>query len=258
MVEARAEVVLTRAGCCDRLPVPPCRRHVPLDARVPRGSPATRRQPDRGGRLLDRRHRAGRGAGSLRRSEANFRALIERSPTATFVHRDGHIVYANPPRSRLFGYDTAAEIVGLRRSRADPSRRSRVHPVARAAPVARGTTPAGEGRMIRRDGSSFVVEAEAIRLDFDGQTVERRDRARRHRARRDVRAHGARRSHAVGRHARRRRRARDQQSARVRRDEPRDARRASCRTIRAARPVAADRRRRSLRSSATLAKASRA
>src|SRR5262249_40374767 len=32
-----------------------------------------------------------------------------------------------------------------------------------------GETPAGEGRMLRRDGSVFVLEAEAIRLDFDGK-----------------------------------------------------------------------------------------
>ena len=51
---------------------------------------------------------------SLRRSEANFRALIERSPTATYVQRDGMIVYANPAAVALFGYDTAADMVGLR------------------------------------------------------------------------------------------------------------------------------------------------
>ena len=102
-------------------------------------------------------------------SEANFRALIERSPSATFVHRDGRHVYVNPAAVAMLGYQSADEIIG--RSVLDF-----IHPDDREAIRARmaqttqaGATPAGTGRMLRADGSVVVIEAEGIRLDFDGQ-----------------------------------------------------------------------------------------
>jgi len=106
---------------------------------------------------------------SLKRSEANFRALIERSPTATYVQRDGTIVYANPAAVALFGYQDAAEMVGLLLfDLVHPDDREHIRSRVRHT-VEHGTTPAGEGRMIRRDGSVFVAEAEALRLAFDGE-----------------------------------------------------------------------------------------
>ncbi|HEV7557930.1 MAG TPA: PAS domain S-box protein, partial [Kofleriaceae bacterium] len=49
---------------------------------------------------------------ALRRSEENFRALIERAPFATFVHRDGRYIYVNQAAVTLLGYHSAADIVG--------------------------------------------------------------------------------------------------------------------------------------------------
>jgi PAS domain S-box-containing protein len=105
----------------------------------------------------------------LQRSEANFRALIERSPVATFVHRDGRHVYANPAAAALLGYDSAGQIVG--RPVLDfihPDDRDRVRARVQRALVA-GETPPAEERMLRRDGNAVVVEAEGLRLDFDGR-----------------------------------------------------------------------------------------
>ena len=105
----------------------------------------------------------------LERSEANFRALIERSPLATFVHRNGRHVYVDPAAAALLGYDSPDGIIG--RPVTDF-----IHPDDRALVRARvqrtvdtGETPTGEARMMRRDGTAVVVEAEGIRLDFDGK-----------------------------------------------------------------------------------------
>lgn len=105
---------------------------------------------------------------SLRRSEENFRTLIERIPIGTIVHRRGLIIYINPAAVRGLRYDTAAELVG--RPLLDL-----IHPgdhaliQARAVQTAReGRAPSAESRMIRRDGSIAVIEAEALMLDFDG------------------------------------------------------------------------------------------
>ena len=106
---------------------------------------------------------------ALRRSEANFRALIERSPSAILVHRDGVHVYVNPAAAMHLGYDSPSELIG--RPALDC-----VHPDDRdsvrermAAVLEYGETPAREVRMIRRDGSPFVLEVEGIVLDFDGK-----------------------------------------------------------------------------------------
>jgi PAS domain S-box-containing protein len=105
----------------------------------------------------------------LERSEANFRSLIERSPMATLVHREGRHVYVNPAAAALLGYDSPDEIIG--RAVIDF-----IHPDDRDLVRARikrtvdtGETPAGEARMVRRDGTMIVVEAEGLRLDFDGK-----------------------------------------------------------------------------------------
>ncbi|MEO8841232.1 MAG: PAS domain S-box protein [Kofleriaceae bacterium] len=106
---------------------------------------------------------------ALVESEANFRALIERSPTATFVHREGCYLYVNPAAVAMLGYHSADEIVGR-------SVLEFIHPDDREMVRARmaqteqtGGTPPGAGRMLRADGAVLVIEAEGIRLDFDGK-----------------------------------------------------------------------------------------
>jgi PAS domain S-box-containing protein len=105
----------------------------------------------------------------LERSEANFRALIERSPMATFVHRDGRHVYVNPAAAALLGYDSPEDIIGRGLLEfIHPDDRDLVrHRVQRT--IDTGEAPTGEARMVRRDGTSIVVEAEGLRLDFDGE-----------------------------------------------------------------------------------------
>jgi len=106
---------------------------------------------------------------SLRRSEANFRSLIERVPTAILVHRHGRFLYINPAGVAMFGCRSADELIG--RAVLDF-----VHPDDREAIGKRqaqlretGNVPAGTGRMLRADGSVFVIEVDALRLEFDGE-----------------------------------------------------------------------------------------
>ena len=40
---------------------------------------------------------------ALGQSEANYRSLVERSPDAIFLHREGKFVYANPAGLKLLG-----------------------------------------------------------------------------------------------------------------------------------------------------------
>jgi PAS domain S-box-containing protein len=105
---------------------------------------------------------------ALRRSEANFRTLIERSPTAVFVHRQGKLVYVNPPMVAMLGYDSAEDLVG--RSGLDlmsPEDRE----LARQAmerTATQGSSALRATRMMRRDGSIVHMESDGVHLDFDG------------------------------------------------------------------------------------------
>jgi len=106
---------------------------------------------------------------SLQRSEAKFRTLIERSPTSTFVHSSGSISYANPAMVVMLGYESAEQLTNKRVLEL-------VHPDDRELVARRmsqterdGRTPPTELRVLRRDGSAVVIEAESMLLEFDGK-----------------------------------------------------------------------------------------
>jgi PAS domain S-box-containing protein len=99
----------------------------------------------------------------------NFRTLIEGLPTATLVHRDGKIVYANTAAVAMVGARTATELVGH-------TVLDLIHPDDRgavaqrmAATVTDGASSINEVRLLRRDGTTIVIEAKGVLLDFDGQ-----------------------------------------------------------------------------------------
>jgi PAS domain S-box-containing protein len=106
---------------------------------------------------------------ALRWSDSNFRTLLERSPSAIFVHRGGMLVYVNPSMVAMLGYESPSDLVGT-------ALLDHVHPAdrefiqSRMAITARdGGAPVVEGRMLRRDGRTVVVEAEGVLLDFGGE-----------------------------------------------------------------------------------------
>jgi two-component system cell cycle sensor histidine kinase/response regulator CckA len=105
---------------------------------------------------------------ALARSEASFRSVIERSPTMTFVHNDGIVMYANRAMTERLGFADPSELVGV-------SAFEYIHPEDRAAvgeQIARtalGDAKPIEIRMLPRDGVPVIVEAAGVRVDFNGK-----------------------------------------------------------------------------------------
>ncbi|HSN29696.1 MAG TPA: ATP-binding protein [Kofleriaceae bacterium] len=104
------------------------------------------------------------------RSEASFRTLIEQSPDAVFVHRDGVVEYANPSMHALLRDRDGTQVIGRRvLDLVDPAD----HAAAQgriAALVAQGTvTPPREFRLNTVDGQRVHVEFWAMPVSFDGR-----------------------------------------------------------------------------------------
>ena len=106
---------------------------------------------------------------SVRRSEHNFRTLIDGAPIATFVHREGQFVYLNRAAVTLLGFTDTKQIVGT-------SVFDYVHPEGREDLRARmqelpaqGSTSFAGLKLVRADGATVVVEGQAMLLDYDGQ-----------------------------------------------------------------------------------------
>ncbi|MCX5745039.1 MAG: PAS domain S-box protein [Proteobacteria bacterium] len=158
------------------------------------------------------------------RSEASFRALIEQSPDAVLVQREGRLIYVNRRTVEYLAYDTAEELIGC-------ALLTLIHPdeqhlVQRIFDLASSgdASIAHEFRMLRRDGGTLTVEVSALSVDFGG-TPAVLAIARDCTARKTMGAVDPQRSHGVDRDARGRDRARGQQPARVHQGQPRAARR---------------------------------
>jgi len=104
----------------------------------------------------------------LRRTEENFRALIDSAPDAILVQREGKVVYANRGCRDLLGYGEKDGLVGK-------GALDIVHPDDRATVRHRiqvliegGRTQPAEIRLLRKDGSQALVESSSIGLEFGG------------------------------------------------------------------------------------------
>ncbi len=106
----------------------------------------------------------------LRRSEANFRTLVESSPEMVFVFRDSdaRLAYVNPTMARTLGY-AASELVGRTTFEAfvhpDDHARLREHRARRATPASHELF---QIRWRHRDGTVMVVESRSAPISFDG------------------------------------------------------------------------------------------
>ncbi|OJT22930.1 hypothetical protein BO221_18705 [Archangium sp. Cb G35] len=100
---------------------------------------------------------------ALRRSEASFRTLIERTPDAVFVHRERMLLFANPAASTLLGYAREEELRGrpveelLMPGEQDPLSESSLPGSAR------------EVRFRHREGQQVLGEVVTFSIPFDGQ-----------------------------------------------------------------------------------------
>ncbi len=105
----------------------------------------------------------------LRASEASFRTVIERAPSAIFIHRRGTLAYANAAAVKMLGYDDASELLGCDViGLLHPDDRERIT-VRMGRTIREGFSPLMESGMLRRDGSTLRVEAESVLLDFEGE-----------------------------------------------------------------------------------------
>ncbi len=105
----------------------------------------------------------------LRRSESNFRTLIERLPTATLVHRGGTFVYVNPAAVAMLGWDRPEDLIGRSSLEFVVAEDQQLLRNSMIETVKTGASATVEVRMVRRDGKIVVIEGKAVLLDYDGE-----------------------------------------------------------------------------------------
>ncbi|MDP2337657.1 MAG: PAS domain S-box protein [Bacteroidota bacterium] len=104
----------------------------------------------------------------LKESEIKYRELVENSPDAIAIYRDGKIVFVNKECLLLTGAASAEELIGK-------SVIQFIHPDYRALVIERmkkavkeGTVqPLTEEKFVRSDGSEVDVEVKAMPINFD-------------------------------------------------------------------------------------------
>ena len=109
-------------------------------------------------------------AEDLRRSEEQYRQLVELAPEAIFIQTGGKFVFVNSAMATLLGAPDADTVLGL-------PVLERVHPDVRAMVIARmeelrrerRSVPLIEERWIRLDGSTVDVEVAASPCTYEGR-----------------------------------------------------------------------------------------
>jgi diguanylate cyclase (GGDEF)-like protein/PAS domain S-box-containing protein len=105
---------------------------------------------------------------ALRASEERYRALVELSPDAIAVHRDGELLFINPAGARLLGANSPEDLVGkpledILEHDADDS-------VAALIATETGATPR-EARLRPRGTAVIDVELSARPITYGGETA---------------------------------------------------------------------------------------
>jgi PAS domain S-box-containing protein len=106
---------------------------------------------------------------ALRESERRFRTMVEWTPIATAVHRDGKVLFVNPAALKMYGVPSAESILGKPIF-------DFIHPEFHRLSqefVARLTAggepePPGEYRLFTADGTPIDVVAEGTMIVWDG------------------------------------------------------------------------------------------
>ncbi len=107
---------------------------------------------------------------ALRRSEERFRSLIEWSPDAAAVNRNGKLVYVNPAAVRAFGATSERDLVGRSAlDRIHPDSREFVRARSKILDVEGGDAPLAEMKLLRMDGTAVDVESQATRIVYEGE-----------------------------------------------------------------------------------------
>ncbi len=108
----------------------------------------------------------------LRRSEENFRALVENSPEAILIHWGEVIYYANPSFLKLTGYASREEVVGRPWDfHLHPDEKVTVRSRLKSALESGGFNPPAERKIVRKDGSIVKVEALSFGIQFGAEKM---------------------------------------------------------------------------------------
>jgi PAS domain S-box-containing protein len=106
---------------------------------------------------------------SLRDSEERYRQLVELSPDAILLHRDGRILFANGAALRLFGARTPEELLEIPfKDLVAPEFRELVRGRSLKISQERQSTPPMEQQMIRLNGTVVDVEDQGTPFIFQG------------------------------------------------------------------------------------------
>ena len=105
---------------------------------------------------------------ALRESEDRYRKLVEISPNAVMLHRDGKVIYVNPALIRLLRAGSAGDLLGKNvLDLLQPSYRERIQ--ANITKDLTGEpTPFMELQMLRADGTTVFVEGQGAGTTIDG------------------------------------------------------------------------------------------
>ena len=110
-----------------------------------------------------------RAEAALRESEERYRSLVEWSPEAILVHRDGRIVYINAAGAKLLGASDPSELIGRDvMSFVAPDYVEIVKERIRRSQEHGTMAPLMELGMVRLDGLSVNVESVGMRIHYLG------------------------------------------------------------------------------------------
>ena len=101
--------------------------------------------------------------GVLAESEERFRMLVEHAPDGIYVQTQGRFTYLNATALRLFGADSAEQLLNHSVvERSPPEDRAAVGERIRLLDQERRVTPRVEQKFLRLDGSAFEVAVSAV------------------------------------------------------------------------------------------------
>jgi PAS domain S-box-containing protein len=109
---------------------------------------------------------------ALQESEQRFRTLIEWTPEAIVVHRDGKILYLNPAAVKLLGANSAQEMVGrLLMDFVHPDFREAVRMRVMRRQEEGENPPTLEEKFQKVDGAVIDVEVTGMLISYEGQSA---------------------------------------------------------------------------------------
>jgi PAS domain S-box-containing protein len=107
---------------------------------------------------------------ALKESEERYRRLVEFSPEAIVVHREGKLVYVNPAAERLWGCSSAEELLGTRvLDLVHEDYQEIVSNRMRRMETEGVLVPAMEIKLVRLDGQIIDVESRAMPFVLKGE-----------------------------------------------------------------------------------------